>query len=161
MKDISVYFKKLQVRLCLTPQIWFGSRFKTKKSKTKGFNSSITVGGGFGKYGKANESINMNYRNGKVNLFGNYSYSYNRNYHTLKLLRNFRDSATQQINSVFDQRSVMNNEFHSHNFKVGMDYYATKNTTLGVSFTGNFNPGPFKPHTPLNYGIIDTTTTCT
>ena len=50
---------------------------KTKKSKTKGFNTSVTVGGGFGKYAKANESVNMNYRNGKVNLFGNYSYSYN------------------------------------------------------------------------------------
>jgi outer membrane receptor protein involved in Fe transport len=59
--------------------------FRTKKSKTKGFNTSITLGGGIGKYPKANESINLNYRTGKVNLFGNYSYRYNKGYQSLDI----------------------------------------------------------------------------
>ena len=33
---------------------------KTKKSKIKGLNTSVTIGGGIGKYAKANESVNIN-----------------------------------------------------------------------------------------------------
>ena len=115
---------------------------KTKKSKAKGFNTSVTVGAGMGKYAKANESINLNYRTGKLNLFGNYSYSYNKGYQSLGLTRKFRDSI-QNVTSVFKQHSDMYPKYHSHNVKLGMDYYASKNTTLGVVFTGNFNPGTF------------------
>lgn len=116
---------------------------KTKKSKTKGFNTSVTIGGGMGKHAKANESINLNYRTGKVNLFGNYSYNYNKGYQSLDIVRNFRDSATQQINSVFKQRSNMFPGYQSHNLKAGADWYVSKKTTLGVVATANFNPGTF------------------
>ncbi len=116
---------------------------KTNKSKAKGFNTSVTVGGGMGKYAKANESINLNYHTGKLNLFGNYSYSYNKGYQSLDLTRKFRDSAQQNITSVFNQHSDMYPKYHSHNVKLGMDYYITKNTTLGVVLNGNFNPGTF------------------
>jgi hypothetical protein len=115
--------------------------FKTKKSKIKGFNTSVTIGGGMGKYPKANESINLNYRTGKVNVFANYSYSYNKRYHTLDLTRNFRDSISGAINSRFIQQSDMLSEYHSHYFKTGMDFYASKKTTLGFSVNGNFSPG--------------------
>ncbi len=116
---------------------------KTKKSKTKGFNTSVTVGSGMGKYAKANESINLNYRTGKLNLYGNYSYSYNKGYQSLDLTRRFRDSAQKNISSIFNQHSDMYPKYHSHNIKLGMDYYLTKKTTLGIVLNGNFNPGTF------------------
>lgn len=114
--------------------------FKTKKTKIKGFNTSATVGAGTGKYPKANESINFNYRTGKVNVFGNYSYNYNKNFRKLDLTRNFRDSLGN-IDTRFIQESDMLRERQSHYFKTGMDFYASKKTTFGFSVNGNFNPG--------------------
>jgi outer membrane receptor protein involved in Fe transport len=123
---------------------------KTKKSKTRGFNTSVTVGGGMGKYAKANESINLNYRTGKINLFGNYSYSYNKRFQSLDILRNFRDSATSSITSVYNQHSNMHPEYHSHDVKLGLDLYASKKTTLGIVLNGNFNPGNFSNNNVTN-----------
>ncbi|MEP6682594.1 MAG: TonB-dependent receptor [Parafilimonas sp.] len=114
--------------------------FKTKKSKIKGFNTNITIGGGEGRYPKANESININYRTGKVNLFANYSYSYGKRFHTLDLNRNFRDSSGK-LDSKFIQQSDMISQYHSHYFKTGLDFYASKKTTIGFSVNGDFNPG--------------------
>ena len=116
--------------------------FRTKKSKTKGFNTSVTLGAGMGKYPKANESINLNYRTGKLNVFGNYSYRYNKGYQSLDITRKFRDSAGN-IQSVFDQHSDMYPDYQSHTFKTGMDYYASAKTTIGFVVNGNFNPGTF------------------
>lgn len=117
---------------------------KTKKSKIKGFNGSVTVGGGMGINPKANESVNLNYRTGKVNLFGNYSYSYNKGSQNLNLTRNFRDSVTGDIASVFKQQTDMTRNYQNHNFKIGMDFYASKKTTLGFVLNGYVNPGEFK-----------------
>jgi len=88
------------------------------------------------KYNKANESFNINYRTGKVNLFGNYSYNYNKGSQSLDLTRNFRDSATGDLESIFKQHTDMTPRYQTHNFKIGMDYYAAKKTTLGVVLNG-------------------------
>lgn len=154
-QDLANYLKNMpsstleQIELMTNPSAKYDAagnsgiiNFKTKKSKIKGFNTSVTVGGGMGKYPKANESINLNYRTGKVNLFGNYSYNYNKRFQDLDLTRNFRDSAGN-IDTRFVQNSDMINERQSHFFKTGMDYYATKNTTIGFSVNGNINPGSF------------------
>ncbi len=116
---------------------------KTKKSKIKGFNGSVAVGGGMGINPKANESVNLNYRTGKVNLFGNYSYNYNEGFQSLYLTRKFKDSATNNINSIFEQNSRMSPKYQNHNYKFGIDYYATAKTTLGVVINGYVNPGTF------------------
>lgn len=116
---------------------------KTKKLKIKGFNTSITVGGGMGNHPKANESLNLNYRTGKVNLFGNYSYNYNKGSQDLDLNRNFRNQQTQAIESIFGQQSDIVNKSQTHNFKLGADFYASKKTTLGVVINGYFNPADF------------------
>ena len=112
---------------------------KTKKNKAQGFNGSLTLGAGMGVYPKSNNSINLNYRKNKWNLFGNYAHSYNKGFQDLSLLRNFRDKNTLEITSVFDQVSHMTREGNSHNVKLGADYYASKKTTLGVVLTGNFS----------------------
>ena len=123
--------------------------FKTKKSKIKGLNTSVTIGGGVGKYPKANESINFNYRTGKVNVFANYSYNYNKRFRTLELTRNFMDTAGK-LDTRFVQASDMISEYQSHYFKTGMDFYASKNTTLGFAVNGNFNPGGFNNNNVTN-----------
>jgi iron complex outermembrane recepter protein len=42
---------------------------KTKKIKQKGFNGNIGLAYGQGIYSKTNNSINLNYRTGKLNLY--------------------------------------------------------------------------------------------
>lgn len=152
-QDLANYLKNLpstsldQIELMTNPSAKYDAagnsgiiNFKTKKTKVKGFSAGVTAGYGIGKFPKTNESINFNYRSGKVNVFGNYSYNYSKRYHTLDLERNFRNEAGE-IDTKFVQTSDMQSEYQSHYFKTGLDFYATKKTTLGFSVNGNFNPG--------------------
>ena len=116
---------------------------KTKKNKQFGYSGSASVGYGQGTYARFNEGFNFNYRKGKVNLFTNLSHNYNKRANTLFIQRNFRDKDTKQLLRYFDQEANMFNEFNSYNAKLGMDYFVTKKTTLGVVFTGFDNPGNF------------------
>ena len=114
---------------------------KTKKNKARGYNGSVTMGFGQGVYPKANSSVNMNYRSGKWNLFGNYGYNYNKGFQSITLLRNFRDINTLNLVSVFEQNSHQIRENTFQSLKLGADFYMSKNTTLGVVFNGFTNPG--------------------
>jgi outer membrane receptor protein involved in Fe transport len=111
---------------------------KTKKTKLKGLNGSVTVGYGQGVFPKTNQSVNMNYRDGKWNLFGNYSYNYRRSFQELSLERKFLNSS-KQLASTFIQNSVMTDERNSHTAKFGADFFATKNTTYGFVINGFTN----------------------
>ncbi len=113
---------------------------KTKKTKVKGLNGSVTVGGGQGFYPKANESFNINYRTGKVNVFGNYGYNYYKGLQSLDLQRNFRDQTTQDIESIYRQHTGMTRFNQTHSFKAGVDYYASKKTTIGFVVNGYTSP---------------------
>jgi iron complex outermembrane recepter protein len=117
---------------------------KLKKNKTVGFNGSISVGYGQGRNSKTNESLNLNYRNGKVNLFGNFSYNYNKNLQFLEIDRRFMDMNTKALVSIFEQEANMMNIRRSQNLKLGMDYFASKKTTLGVVLSGFSNPTIFE-----------------
>lgn len=114
---------------------------KTKKNKMKGLNGSLSAGITQSKFTRTNNSLNLNYRTGKINLFGNYGYSYWQGYNKLVLTRKFRNSSTKELETIFDQVSLMNHNSTYQNLKVGMDFYANKKTTLGVVFSGYLNPG--------------------
>src|SRR6476620_5200283 len=117
---------------------------KTKKNKRVGYNGSVTLGYGQGVYPKFNEGVNFNYRKGKVNVFTNLSHNYRNGYGDLDIQRNFIEVVSKQLRSHIDQQSRMNNENNSYNAKIGMDYSASKNTTVGVVFTGFSSPGTFQ-----------------
>lgn len=112
---------------------------KTKKNKMKGFNGSVTAGVSQGRYFKTNESLSLNYRNGKVNLFGNYSFSKNNNFQQLDIFRRYKtdDGNTR---AIFEQVSHMKRNNSNNNLKIGMDYYLTNKTTLGIVASGFSNP---------------------
>lgn len=116
---------------------------KTKKNKQFGYSGSITTGYSQGRYPRTNESVNFNYRNGKINAFTNLSYNYNQRFNNLDIQRNFRDATTKQLLRYFDQHARMYNKNESFNGKLGLDYNPGKNTTMGVVFNGFNNPGEF------------------
>ena len=53
---------------------------KTKKNTIRGFHAVVSADYAQGFYGRSDESINLNYRINKVNLFANLSYNENRNF---------------------------------------------------------------------------------
>lgn len=116
---------------------------KTKKNKQVGYNGSVTLGYGQGRYPKLNESINFNYRKNKVNFFTNIGYSYRKNFNDLNIQRKFIDAGTKELKSHFDQESRIIESNQSLNGKIGLDFFASKKTTLGVVFSGFSNPGDF------------------
>jgi len=109
---------------------------KTKKNRQLGYNGSANIGYSQGRYPRFNEGLNLNYRVNKVNVFTNLSHNYNSNYNVLTIQRNFRDINTKELKSYFDQVARMRNESKSYNGKVGVDYFASKNTTFGIVLTG-------------------------
>jgi iron complex outermembrane receptor protein len=120
---------------------------KTKKNKQFGYNGSLTTGYTQGKYPRFNEGVNFNYRNNKVNLFTSLNYNRNQKGEDLLITRNFRESTTKNILSIFDQNSSMKNESHFYSSKIGLDYTVSKKTTLGFVLNGFYNPSTWSSNT--------------
>ena len=123
---------------------------KTKKNKQVGYNGSVTLGYGQGVYPKTNESANMNYRAGKINLFGNASYSNRERFQTLTIQRKFIDAVSKDVKSNFDQQNNLKNNDESFNGKMGLDYFASKKTTLGVVLNSSKSYSEFTSRGAIN-----------
>jgi outer membrane receptor protein involved in Fe transport len=108
---------------------------KTKKNKQKGFNGSLTASAGHGRYIKNNNSLVLNYRNGRFNSFLTYSMNYNKYYTEIYAYRRYFD-ATGNLDAVLDQPTLFTGRSENHTLKTGVDYYVGDKTTVGVTFTG-------------------------
>ncbi len=109
---------------------------RTKKSKNMGLNGTLTAGGGYGLTSKYSAGTTLNYRQNKVNVFGNYNYGNNGRLNTLDLNRevDYQDTLTR-----FTQLNNWNNRRYSNSFKGGMDYFINKNHTIGILVNGYAN----------------------
>ncbi|MGG9971860.1 outer membrane beta-barrel protein [Ferruginibacter sp. SUN002] len=103
---------------------------KTKKSKAKGFNGSVTLTQGQGFYPKENGNVVLNYRTGKFNMFFNYNISYNKYFTTIYALRKYYDNG--QLTSVLDQPTRFTSNYFTNTVKTGVDYFVTPKTTIGA-----------------------------
>ncbi len=114
---------------------------KTKKNKLKGFNGNVNLTQTQGVYPKPSGSVNLNYRNGKVNLFLNGGYAHWEGFEDLHITRKYLDGdAAKTVNSIFMQESQGRFISPEGNLKIGMDYYWTQKTTVGFVVSGNINP---------------------
>lgn len=107
---------------------------KTKKSKADGFNGSVALGGGYNKRLSSNNSINLNLRKKAVNVFGSYGYYTNEYQEHLEIDRVTPGTADRLF---FSQRNSDSSKNKSQNFKIGTDFFLSKNHTLGLLFKGN------------------------
>ncbi|HEY0272491.1 MAG TPA: TonB-dependent receptor, partial [Chitinophaga sp.] len=112
---------------------------RTKRNRNKGFNGNLNVGYTQGRYANTANSFNFTYRNNKVNLNGNLGYTSTNNYNDLDINRRFHDS-TGKTESYFMQHNFIARHFQSFTEKIGLDFYATAKSTLGVVLTGTQNP---------------------
>lgn len=107
---------------------------RLKKNKNYGANGNIATGVGFGHTPKYNNSLSLNYRNKKINLFSNYSNNFGKTRNLFNLYR-------VQSDTIYDQHSINRNDNTSHNVKAGMDYYVNTKNVVGVMVTANFTDG--------------------
>lgn len=108
---------------------------KTKKSRQIGFNGNATVAAGMGRYFKNNNSVVLNYRNGKYNSFFTWSNNYNKSYTEMYALRrNF--NAAGGDSTFLDQPTLFGHESRNNSIKTGLDYYINDKTTVGLALSG-------------------------
>lgn len=108
---------------------------KTKKNKQVGFNGVLTSAFTQGRYPKGNNSIVMNYRNGKLNAFFTYSNNLNKNFTSIYALRRYYNNSGTLL-SLLDQPTLFLSRNFSNTVKAGLDFYASTKTTLGIALTG-------------------------
>ncbi len=108
------------------------------KNANDGFNASINTGVTFAHTPKINNSVNMNYRVGKVNFFGTYGDNFGKQFNDGDI-RRFDDLSRETLESrqLFD----IVNDNNSHLFKVGMDFYINDKNTISVYTNQNYFSG--------------------
>ncbi|MCE3281964.1 MAG: TonB-dependent receptor, partial [Chitinophagaceae bacterium] len=116
---------------------------KTKKSKANGFNGSVNNSMIFANYYKNTSGVNFNWRKNSVNVFGNYGLALWEGFNEIHIERAFRKDANTPANRYFDQDNFGRFSGYPHNFKLGVDVFASKNTTIGALVTGNFDVRKF------------------
>ncbi|MEO7766873.1 MAG: outer membrane beta-barrel protein, partial [Ferruginibacter sp.] len=119
---------------------------RLKKNKSLGTNGSVNAGWNIGTYAKYNAGINLNHRDKKINLFGNYSYNEGINENSIGIYRTVGDS-------LFNQNGLITMKNKSHNFKVGADYFIDAKNTIGVIVNGTISDPTINNRgvTPITY----------
>ncbi len=112
---------------------------KSKKSKQKGFNGSLSTSQGHGENFRSANSLSLNYRQGKINTFSTFNVNYRENPQWLDINREYLHN-DKTVQSIFEQESYRMRISRFYNTRVGMDYYANNKTTLGLVLTGYLNP---------------------
>ena len=108
---------------------------KTKANGQKGFNGSVNLGIGQGIYTKTGNTINLNYRQGKINWFMNYGIRAGREIQNIYTLRKYFNT-NREDSALLEQPNSTKNRMLGQNLKTGMDFFMSKQTTLGLVFTG-------------------------
>jgi hypothetical protein len=111
---------------------------RTKKSKAKGFNGSLTASVGQSFYPRFNQNLNLNYHKGKINVFASIGYNKQKNKRDLTIDRDYYDAGNHLL-TAFRQTTFFNAIYEGTNGKIGVDYYVSPKTTWGIVYTGSFS----------------------
>lgn len=113
---------------------------RTKKNKQQGFNGTYTGSIGQGKYNRNSNSLQLNYRKNKTNVFSNLSYSNWEGFNKLDISRTFKD-ADNKTQAIFEQVSFQRGrEQKQFNGKFGIDQTLNKKTVIGFVISGFSSP---------------------
>lgn len=107
----------------------------SKRSKSRGFNANLTSRFSQGKRSGNRQGINFNYMEDKIRVFGNVGYAQNNPINDLFIFRKFKNT-DGSTNSLFYQNSFIDTKIKSTNARIGMDYYVSDKTTIGLGLSG-------------------------
>lgn len=111
---------------------------RLKKDQKLGLNGSYTIGYGQGIYAKPYTGVTFNYRNNKVNLFGNYNYAWRKNFRDLVFEREFYSNLGVLENNS-RQETFTTFVPENHSARIGIDYFASPKTVIGIMGDLTFN----------------------
>jgi len=110
---------------------------KLKKNKQSGTNGSITLGAGYGNYGKDNETLQLNHKEGDLNVFGSFSHNDNKRDQSIGIKRVITDNLGNT--TYFNQTSPFLESDHNNSYRIGADYDMSSKNTIGFVVNGYFN----------------------
>ena len=104
-----------------------------KKDQRLGTNGTFNAGYSQGIYPKANAGFSLNYRDKKVNVFGNYNHAYRKNLNRLFLDRNFFTAGAFTGSDLKD--NFYRSQLSSNTVRFGTDFFPSKKTVIGLWLT--------------------------
>ncbi|UOB16970.1 TonB-dependent receptor domain-containing protein [Abyssalbus ytuae] len=110
------------------------------KNVNIGFNGNVNMGLSYEEEAKFNSSIDLNYRRGKFNLYGNYGNNISKNINYGYVERE-DDPSTDSFNENQVQNFDFKNNNKSHLYKVGVDFYLNEKNTLSFFTNQNLYDG--------------------
>ncbi|TDO77519.1 outer membrane receptor protein involved in Fe transport [Flavobacterium chryseum] len=116
------------------------------KNANTGFNGSYSGGITFGETAKYNQSLDLNYKTGKVNFFGNVG----QNFGTY-----FNDGFINRLDQDITQTLDIKNDNDSYLYKIGMDYLIDDHNTLSIYTNQNKSTGKGFVNTDIDYNNGD------
>lgn len=129
----------------------------SKKGTATGTNFTLTTNTGYGKFGKAGGGITFNDHHEKLNVFGNYSYNYDKTNHIFLTNRKINYQGLQSDYNV-DYNTVYQGP--KQVFSLGADLALSKKHTIGVLFSGSIVDNEYTKDNRLkisNAGMLDST----
>lgn len=132
-----------------------------KKNRLAGTNGSLTLGAGYGFGHKANTSLNLNHKQGPVNVYGTYSYMNNRGGNEIDIFRSIL--LPGGANTDFQQYTEFMRHNSSHSYRAGADYQTSDRNVIGVSLNGYIsgNDNDNSSHTLIGQTILSPDSTLT
>lgn len=142
-QDLAAYLKSLpgstldKIELMSNPPAKYDAagsaviNIRLKRNRTQGYTGNVNLSYNQGRIGRSYNSLNLNYLNRKVNLFGNFSYSRNGDYSDDVYNRAFFTAGNAKTVSV-NLGTYGSNGSNDYQARIGMDYTLSSKTTVGV-----------------------------
>ena len=110
-----------------------------KKNKVLGLTGNLASGNSLGVLPRSNNSLNLNYKRGKLNVFSNLSYNFDRQFSDQRFERKLYDE-TGAMSSIITGQNYTEYTLNSFNARLGMDLFLTEKTVLGLQLFAQNRP---------------------
>jgi hypothetical protein len=110
-----------------------------KKNKVAGFHGNTNLSVQRGRYTRSNNSLNLNVNQKKISLSANLNGGFRNSFQDLNINRYYKNP-DETPSSSFAQNSFIVKTGQSANAKLGLDYYLSDRTTIGLAAKGLFSP---------------------
>ena len=127
---------------------------RLKRDENNGTNGSVSASYSQGVFSRSNVSATLNYRNKKMNVFGNAGYGTNNGFNDM-VFESFQNGL------LLDEVNDTDYEFLNTNYRIGTDFFLGKKHTVGflvggsVSDRTNTNENIIKISAEPNFSSID------
>lgn len=108
-----------------------------KKNDKMGINGSAYVNAARSRANRYGGGLNLNYRSGRMNVYGSYDRAFRGEVEYLSFIRRFRDASGNPDQTSY-QRSATSEPLYTNNYKLGADFFPNPRNTFGVLVNGNF-----------------------